>query len=318
MENQIAPEITGYAEKIIKSVIGERVQVKSFRWSREALLNKVYCIDTNEGSYILKIERDKIFPSTRKGQIENEVEGSRLYKQAGILCPSVIKYDLTGREIGVRYILTECLSDDWPVISRIDQMDVATKTEVKRQATEICVRILTITNTHFGSLSPSGSLGRHKTWDECYRAWFNLLIRDGVSYGLFTDQELDVLYAAAEMPLNYSGNPVPVFSTEDMGWHNFIWGNAGGEPDALYSFDFGNARYIPPYRNEYLSKNIEAMGRPPWDIPEFQNMDKGYNMLLLDYFEGLLRSDMKKLTEGTSRKQVMAFVEKCRAVIQSN
>ena len=79
----IAPEIPGYAQKIIKSAIGTRAEIQSFRWADGGgLYNKVYCLDTNEGSFIIKIERDRIFPSTRKGQIENEEKGSRLLKQA--------------------------------------------------------------------------------------------------------------------------------------------------------------------------------------------------------------------------------------------
>jgi len=332
----IAPEIPGYAQSIIKSAMGTRAEVRSFRWADGGgLYNKVYCLDTSEGSFILKIECDNIFPSTRKGQIENEVEGSRLLKQVGVLCPPVVAYDCTGKEIGVRYCLTECLSDDWPVMARMDQMDGATRAEVKRQAAEMLVRIATVTNTHFGSLSPSGPLGWHKTWNECYSAWFSLLISDCVSIGLFTGEELAAVNAAAAKPLNYSGNPAPVFSSEDMGWHNMIWGRAGDNPDALYAFDFGNARYILPYMNDYLIKNIDAMGRPPFQIPEFQSLDTGYNLLILYDFEGMLWKEAERLAEDyahirgwmaagierskrdASRGHITAFVEKCKAVVQN-
>lgn len=337
MGNYIAPEIQGYARSIIKSVIGARAEIQSFRWSDGGgLYNKVYCLDTTEGSFILKIECDKIFPSTRKGQIENEVEGSRLLIQAGVPCPPVTAYDFIGKDFGVRYILTECLSDDWPVIARMDQMDDATKAEVKRQATEILVRISTIKNTHFGSLSPSGSLGWHKTWNECYRAWFNLLTTDCTSIGLFTDEEIAVVNAAAVKPLAYSKNPVPTFSTEDMGWHNMIWGHTSSNPDTLHVIDFGNARYILPYMNEYVINNIDVMGRPPFHIPEYQSLDKGFNLLTLYDFEGMLWKEAEKLAEDyahirdwmaagierskkdTSRDHITAFVEKCHAIIQSS
>ena len=336
MGNYIAPEIQGYAQRMIKSAIGTRAEIQSFRWSNGGgLYNKVYCLDTTEGSFILKIECDRIFPSTRKGQIENEVEGSRLLKQAGIPCPPATAYDVTGKDMGIRYILTECLSDDWPVIARMDQLDDAIKVEIKRQATGILARLSTVTNTHFGSLSSAGSLGWHKTWHECYRAWFNLLIADCVSIGLFTDEELAIVNAAAVKSLAYSGNPLPTFSTEDMGWHNMIWGHTGNHPDALHVIDFGNARYILPYMNDYLMNHLDLMGHPPIHIPELQRLDEGFNLLMLHHFEGMLWKEAEKLIEDyahvrdwmaesitknkkdKSRDHITAFVERCRAASQS-
>ena len=45
----IAPEIPGYAQNIIKSAIGTRAEIQSFRWADGGgLYNKVYCLDTNE------------------------------------------------------------------------------------------------------------------------------------------------------------------------------------------------------------------------------------------------------------------------------
>ena len=337
MGNYIAPEIQGYAQGIIKAAIGTRAEIQSFRWSDGGgLYNKVYCLDTTEGSFILKIECEKIFPSTRNGQIENEVEGSRLLKQAGIPCPPVTAYDIIGKDFGVRYILTECLSDDWPVIARMEQMDDATKAEVKRQATEILVRISTITNTHFGSLCPSGALGWHKTWNECYRAWFNLLIADCTSIGLFTDEELAIVNTAAVTPLAYSGNPAPTFSTEDMGWHNMIWGHTSNNPDALHVIDFGNARYILPYMNKHVINNIDAIGCPPFHISEFHNLDKGFNLLMLYDFEEMLWKEAEKLIKDyahirnwmvagierskkdVSHDHITAFVRKCQALNESS
>jgi len=265
-------------------------------------------------------------------QIENEVEGSRLLKQAGAACPPVIAYDAAGKDFGARYILTECLSSDWPVIALMEQMDEATKAEIKRQAIDILIRISNITNTHFGSLSPSGQLGWHKTWSGCYSAWFNLLIDDCKSIGLFADDELSVVVAAAEKPLMYTDKPVPVFSTEDMGWHNMIWGHTGDNPDALHIIDFGNARYIPPYMNDYAIRNIDIIGRPPFLVPEFADMDRGYNLLLLYSFEGMLWKETEKLAgdythirdwmadninkskNDASRGHITAFVENCKVI----
>ena len=337
MDFYVAPEIPGIARSILKSVFGNNAELVSFRWADGGgLYNKVYCIETTEGSFILKIECENIFPSTRRFQIENEVEGSRLLKQAGVPCPSVLAHDFTKNETGVRFVLTECLSDDYPVIARFEQMDELTKAEVERQATDVFKRISKITNPYFGSLLPSGPLGWRETWGECYKFWFDLLINDCVSIGLFADDELAIVKAADDLPIAYSGNPVPNFSTEDLGWHNMIWGHSNGGADKLHVIDFGNSRYILPYINEYYAVNIEMLGRPPFAIPELRKLDKGYNLLLLYEFEGMLWKESEKLIEDyahvrdwmaegierskndTSRGHIEAFVEKSRGAAQDS
>jgi len=334
MDNYLAPEIPGYAQSILKSTFGANAEVQSFRWSDGGgLYNKVYCIDTSEGSFILKIECGRIFPSTRKGQIENEVEGSRLFAKAGIPCPPVIAHDFTGQEIGVRYILTECLSDDWPVMARFDGMDDAGKAEVTRQALEIYARMSAITNTHFGSLLPDGPLGRQRTWDKCYRAWFDLLVNDSVRIGLFTDEELAIVKAAAAKPLVYSNTYTPTFEHGDLGPHNMIWGHVTGGENALYVYDFGNSSYGLPHLDEYMVRRGGLFGFPPCDVVEERNLDKHLYDNLLHDFEGMLWKEAEKLTEDyahmrpwmianieaskkdTSRGHVTAFAEKCKAIL---
>ena len=323
MDNYIAPEIPGYAKEIIKT-LGSKAELKSVEWTAGGLYNKVFYVHTSEGCFILKIECEKIFPSTRTGQIENEVEGIRLFTQAGIPCPKVLAHDFTGNDIGVRYILTERISGDIVLVD-MGQMSDATKAEVERQSNDICTRMAAITNTHFGSLTPPGPLGWHTTWADCYRAWFNLLISDGESIGLFTNQELSILKATAEKPLEASGVHSPTFNHGDLGWHNMIWGHLKNGADALHVIDFGNASFLPPH--------LIAWDRAPHKIPNAQILDKGLNLLLLYDFEmGVMWKEMQKLTNDyahcmswmansiekakndTSRDHITAFVEKCRVI----
>ena len=322
MDNYVAPEIPGYAETIIKRTFGTNAALQSVEWTGGGLYNKVFYVHTSEGCFILKIECEKIFPSTRTGQIENEVEGIRLFTQAGIPCPKVLAHDFTGNDIGVRYIFTERVSGDI-VLADMAQMDDATKAEVERQSNEICTRMKAITNTHFGSLTPSGSLGWHKTWDDCYRTWFDLLICDGESIGLFTNEESAIIRAAAKKPLESSLTHTPTFEHGDLGWHNMIWGSIGGRPDVLHVIDFGNARFIPPH--------LTVWGYPPHKVPNAQTLDENINLLLLYEFEmGVMWKEMQKLTKNyahcmdwmtarieetkkdTSRDHIVSFVEKCR------
>ena len=75
-------------------------------------------------------------------------------------------------------------------------------------------------------------------------------------------------------------------------------------------------------------------GKPPHEVPDAKNLDRGINLLLLYDFEmGVMWKEMQKLTEDyahcmdwmtagiekskedTSRKHVIEFVEKCRGMI---
>ena len=325
MNNYIAPEIPGYAKLIVKKTLGTNVDLKSVEWTAGGLYNKVFYVHTSEGCFILKIECENIFPSTRTGQMENEVEGSRLFTQASIPCPKVLAHDFTRDEIGVRYIFTERVSGDI-VLAEIGQMDDATKAEAERQSSEVCTRMTAIESTHFGSLIPNGPLGWHKTWLECYRYWFNLLIKDGADIGLFTDEELSIIKAAAEMPLNCVKIYKPTFEHGDLGWHNMIWGHINDGTDKLHVIDFGNARYVPPH--------LATWDKPPHKIPDAKKLDEGLNLLLLYDFEmGVMWKEMQKMTndyahcldwmvdsiekakKDTSRNHITEFVEICRKIL---
>ena len=322
MDNYIAPAIPGYAESIVKSTLGTQAKVNSVEWTAGGLYNKVFYVHTSRGCFILKIECDKIFPSNRTGQMENEVEGIRVFTQAGIPCAKVLAYDFTGNDVGVRYVFTERVSGDI-VWGELEQMDDETKAEVTRQSHEMLAKMTGITNTHFGSLTPTGPLGWHKTWSECYRAWFNLLINDCVQIGLFTDEELAIVKAAAERRPKNSKEYLPTFDHHDLGWHNMIWGRVNNGPDALHVIDFGNARYVPPH--------LAAWDKPPHKVPGAQSLDKDVGLLLLYDFEmGVLWKEMAKMTrdyahctdgltsyiedckKDTSRNHITDFVDKCR------
>jgi len=327
LDNYVAPEILGYAKSVIKKNLGANVTLQSVEWTGGGLYNKVFYIHTSEGCFILKIECEKIFPSTRTGQIENEVEGIRLFTEAGIPCPKVLAHDFTGDDIGVRYIFTERISGDI-VLADMAEMDDATKNKIEYQSNEIYARMKTITNTHFGSLTPSGPLGWHKTWDECYRTWLNLLISDAESINLFTNEELAIVRATAKKPFDSSQVDVPTFEHGDLGWHNMIWGSIGNGLDALHVIDFGNARFVPPH--------LSVWGYPPHEVPNAQILDKNINLLLLYDFEmNVMWKEMQKLTKDyahcldwmtarieetkkdTSRDHITSFVEKCRLYNQS-
>jgi len=323
LENYVAPEITVYAEQIIKNTIGTKTKIKSFEWSTGGLFNKVFCINTTDGDFVLKIECDKIFFATRKDQIENEVAGNQIFQKAGVACPNILAYDFNKNNIGIRYVLMERVTNDclW---NGLDQFDEETKSEIIRQINIIIEKEKNITNTHFGNLSPSGTLGWHETYDGYYHSTLNLLINDCIKYNLFTDEELDIVKKAAQKPLVYSKKYIPAFDHGDLGYHNLIWGSINNKENKLYVIDFGNAAFGLPYCTEIYGIRKEGV-----DMIDVMGLDRNlYENNLIGDFGSILWTASQKLTEDykssrmeewiedvkkdTSRKYIADFVDKCR------
>jgi len=330
----VGPEIMGHAEQIVKNTIGTKTKLKGFEWSDGGgLFTKVFKLDTTDGCYILKIERDKIFFATRKDQIENEVLGNQIFQKAGISCANILAYDLTKNDIGAKYVFTEHINndmEDWPLWGKTEDLDDATKTEITRQFTEAMLKMRAMTNTHFGSLSQFGALGWHETYDGYYRSTLNLLIEDSEHCGVFTNEELDIVKEAAEKPLAYSKKYIPTFVHGDFGYHNTIWGNIGGGENRVYVYDFGNAYYGLPYLEEMINK---IHGK---DVDMVADMDLDrhlYENSLIYDFEKMFWAVTERLTEDytygrdwmiahieaakkdTSRTHITDFVDSCRKVL---
>ncbi len=328
MENFVAPEIPEYAGYIVKKSLGARVKANSVEWSAGGLFNKVYDVHTTEGSFMLKIECDRIFFSTRQEQIKNEVAGRELFKAAGIPCAPVLAYDVTKNDIGAKYVFYERISNDilW---LEFDLYDDATKSEIQRQEKEIFAKMRTITGTHFGSLTPSGILGRHETWGEYSRYVFELLIRDGERIGMFTDDEIAVLTETAKKAFSYASreNTAPSFVHGDFGRHNTIWGHLRGKHDTLHVIDFGNAYFGLPRFDEYMTRKLGGL-----DVTGYESDAVGllYKNSFISDFERVWWRETQRLTEDymhcldfmtagieaakkdTSRAHITAFVDQCR------
>ncbi|MCL2775503.1 MAG: phosphotransferase [Oscillospiraceae bacterium] len=329
MHNNVALEIWEYTRQIVKNTIGTQAEVKGFEWSDGGgLFNKVFKVNTTDGNFILKIECDKIFFATRKDQIENEVLGNEMFQKAGIPCANILAYDFTkNNNMKARYIFTECLSPDW---LNLDDFDETTRAEIKRQVQIVIEKEQHITNSHFGSLSPSGTLGWHETYDGYYHSTLNLLIKDGDDYGVFTDEERETVKMAAETPLVYSKKYNPTFVHGDLAYHNLIWGNINGGENKLYVIDFGNAYFGLPYMTE-----IYGIRREGVDIIDVLGLERNlYENNLISDFERMFWRETERLTEDytycrewmissveaakkdKSRTHITDFVEKCRKILQ--
>ena len=341
MENNIAPEIWEYTRQIVKNTLGTQVKLNGFEWSNGGgLFCKVFKINTNTGDFILKVERDKIFFATRKDQIENEVFGNAIFRKAGIACPDILAYDFTKNDTGVRYVFMEHITnktEDWPLVGeKFDELDEKIKSKIRQQVKTIIEKEKSITNSHFGSLSPSGTIGRHETYDKYYHSALDLLIQDSEEYNIFTSEELDTVKQAAAKKLVYSKKYIPAFVHGDLGYHNLIWGNINGGENKVYVIDFGNAYFGLPYITE-----IHGIREEGADIIDIMGLDRDlYENNLISSFEGMFWTVTQQLTEdyeygrmadwiksiknenpnnpnnlNNSRTHITDFVDKCRKIL---
>lgn len=336
MSINVEPEITGYAEQIVKNIFDTQAKVNGFEWASGGLFNKVFKVNTTEGNFILKMECDKIFFATRKEQIENEVLGNEIFQKAGIPCANILAYDFTKNDIGARYVFMEHIRDeieDSCLWGRLDDFDGITKAEIIQQYKAAVIKLRDMTYSHFGSVSPSGVLGRHETYDGYYHSTLNLLIKDSEALGVFTAEELDIVKKAAEKPLTYSKKYTPTFVHGDIGYHNAIWGSVHGGENKLYIFDFGNAYYGLPYLEEWILK-IHGDSVDNVDIIEAMDLDRHlYENNLIGSFERMfwrvteyftedyaycrewMISSIEAAKNDTSRTHITDFVNKCREVL---
>jgi len=331
LDNKVTLEIHGYVQQIVKNTIGTQTEIKGFEWAMGGLYNKLFKVNTNDGDFVLKIECDKIFYATRKEQIENEVRGNAIFQKAGIPCANVLAYDFTKNDVGTRYVFFEHINGDADLWGeQINKYNESTKSEIARQYKEAVLKMRNMTNTHFGSLSPSGILGRHETYAGYYHSTLNLLIKDSENYELFTDEELSIVREAAEKPLIYSKTYTPTFVHYDLGYHNLIWGNTNGKEDKVYIVDFGNAIYGLPYMDEIF---FRIHGKDA-DIYELLDLDRDlYNFennlifdfekmfwtvterLTEDYAYSWHAENIKKAKSDTSRTHITDLVDKCRKIL---
>jgi len=278
------------------------------------------------------MECDRIFFATRKDQIENEVHGNEIFQKAHIPCANILAYDFTKNEIGARYIFSEHIKndmEDWPLWGNTDGLDETTKEEITRQFKEAILKMRTMTTSHFGSISPSGTLGRHESYGGYYRSTLNLLIEDSENCGVFDGEELAIVKQAVAEPLLYSKKYVPTFVHGDFAYHNTIWGNTGGGENKLYVYDFGNAYFGLPYLEEIINKihgkDADIIGEMGLDrhlyennlIGDFERMFWTVTEKLTEdyaYMRDWMISGIEAAKKDTSRKHITDFVDKCRNI----
>src|SRR5512133_1991847 len=99
--------------RAVRAALGEGSVVESIQAWGGGAHNQGYQLHLANGERLFwKVEREDIFPRTRRGQVEREVTGIRLAAQAGVDCPRLVGYDATGTIAGCRYILEEFIEGE--------------------------------------------------------------------------------------------------------------------------------------------------------------------------------------------------------------
>ncbi len=288
---------------IIKEAIGSDVELVCIETAKQGNINSSYIVHTREpeARLFLKIENHSRVPLFYNGQIEREVVGRNLLKEADIPCSNTLHYDFSKRDIGVKYILTDyvdasLLSDVWT------SLDDTEKSVLKYKILDIVEKMKAIRSGYFGDLFENGSFGKHSTWAGAFKAMIETAIFDCCNMSTFTQDEAGILKQAVnkcypELNTKYD----PCYNHMDIHWHNVLVNGRGSEIKISAVLDFGSSVFGPTFSDEYRLNKGFLIGTEKFYNekmpPKFSlNRDEEFfNKLLasLDYyvFLSLIRND---------------------------
>ena len=320
---------------IIRQHVGNQATVSQVRRWGGGALNECYRVTAQNppGEYFLKVEKLArgggvvaasggvgvkgglpgsgradawaglpFIPTTRRGQIEREVEGVRLASAAGIPTAPVVGYDLTGQLIGRKYILQEFV--DAELLFIIDEyIEDREDEEIRSQLADIMKKMEAIHGPGFGDLCVGGAIGRHPTWRGAYDSMRRILLHDLEALDVLPQADLKVISDALEWgseqigsaqtarkcpetgktvsqhlvpgetqseradPEQARADVPPSFVHTDLGKHNVLVERSGGAARIRALVDFGNSMYAPYYIEEFLIREFGGWMIGPADIP---------------------------------------------------
>lgn len=204
-----------------------------------------------------KVEKEHIFPRTRRGQVEREVAGIHLATRAGVDCPRIVGYDTGGEIAGCRYLLEEFIEGDL-LGEAMQSLGEAEQAALLAEFQARAGRLSRIQGEQFGELFPGGPLGQHATWPGMMAALSAMLLEDAGTLGCYTPQEMALVrqaHTAALAHFRYDGPPI--FNHLDLHVFNAFAVRSGGTVRMGKLFDFGFCLYLAPYIVRY---NERAFG----------------------------------------------------------
>jgi|BioPla2DNA2_1021312.scaffolds.fasta_scaffold37882_3 hypothetical protein len=209
-------------EYIIRKAFGEKTKIKSVETTKQGDVNSSYIINLEHPVFklFLKVEDNKNIPKFYSGQIEREVEGIKLCKRADIPCANIISFDVSCKDIGKKYILTEfitsnLLSEMWSGLNS-DQ-----KLKVKEEMLGIVNKMQNIKAKYFGDIYESGSIGKHSKWAESFKTLIDTALNDCLNLGSLNEEEIKLIKEATLIcTLKLKTDYIASFNHMDIHWHN--------------------------------------------------------------------------------------------------
>ena len=330
--------IENEVKTILRKHISDVVELNSVEAWSGGFFNKCYKILTKnpEKTYFLKMELDKIYPTTKKAQIEREVYGLKLLRNQGIRCAEVYGYDFNGIDIGKRYVLTEFFEGDLLFMSW-DGLNDKEKNGITSEISYIIDCMSNVPAPYFGDYYNNGYLGKHKTWQEFYRAIGKLLLTDCVELNILSEQEIAIIRKAIEKEkTNCSAEYTPGFFHQDLGMHNIIFNSANQRGKQLAVIDCGNAFFTLSHKDEVDLRARGEFGLVWLDVFEKYGLNKkAYEAQVVDGLDWVVRTAYIKqmndyshcpdpIKEGiesvksdTTRFYIDEFLEKCQGYLNA-
>lgn len=267
METNVAFDPHQAAAVVVRELLGSTAKVKSVKKWGIGALNACYRVATTWQArvFFIKFENECILPTTRRGQIEREVNGIRLALAAGIDVPEVLAYDFSPDRAGRKYLVEAFIEGElfWEMRESLGE---ANWQALQADIEELLARMRGITSPVFGDLYPGGVVGQHAEWSAAYTRMAEILLADTRALELFSPDEEQLVQTAlvrgaqVERP-----NQAASLYHGDLGLHNLMADCSSGSPRLSKLIDFGNAFFAPQYANEDGVRAHGGFGLDPLD-----------------------------------------------------
>ncbi|NLG50407.1 MAG: aminoglycoside phosphotransferase family protein [Chloroflexi bacterium] len=262
MPINLPPELTASITHILQNLEGNSAQVGQVEPWGGGAHNRCYRIAPQGGSwrYFLKVEQSPIVPRTRAHQIAKEVSGITLATGAGVPCPRLLRYDLTGDEVGWRYALFEFIDaslagEVWSTLSPENQA------AIRAQVEGLAARLDSIAAPFYGDTYAGGLVGQHATWQSAVIAWASLALEDAANLSIYSPAELALIReACAAVYPAFTSQIAPAFLHNDMHEFNAFVEQVEGQTRISHIIDFGYNLYAPRYLLNHMLHQMGCWG----------------------------------------------------------
>lgn len=274
--------------------------------------DKIDVIQCNVGdvnsSYIAKCKDKKVFikiagsddlPVLYSGQIERELTGMKLCSDNGILCPSLLASDLTGKSFPQKYLITEFM--EHPLLHEVwSTLDAAGKLSIKKESLDLIRSLSKISSPFFGDVYEGGSIGRFESWSQTFLRLIQIAVSDCEGYGTLNQNETNtILQAANACSMHLPLQDMPCFCHLDMHWNNIFVHKKGDIYRIAGIIDFGSSLYAPQYSDFFRLQNGFLYGTESF----YDDIDKPYVINIHQFFASDIYSNMDYLVFLSFTKQ---------------